>query len=472
RYGEHPDYKFFNILFPLSGELNAERHGEWRLVMSVANHVPDGVTIRLSAAVAAMGGTVMKAGFNKLSNQTGEPITVTATLTRDGTPLTGVSVTAECSIPVESVANILHDSKFAYSKIAPAATARSGSGEPVDNDSLIAGRIAMIEKQKGAALVGRISSRLTLFDDGQHGDGAAGDGVYANVYTNTRIPGNYDFRFLARNIATEGGNTTTREWTESFYNQVNTDVGSTRVRIAILDLTGDGTRFGVQFVPRDRFGNYLGPGYPVTIEAFTANPGTLTVRDLKDNLDGTYSTEFFVSRENLAHGPRIKVLIDGKEFAQKPMPTHYQAVASLHGGISIPISALANTFDLGFCGMLDFGYNISPVFSVVGLLDYCQLPSQTTGVDPYRLFDVSVDAKYKLRNIQQNLSAYFMGGAGFYFQDFTSLNAGFNAGAGLEYGINQWLSLDFGGRCHYMPARQEVLVQAMAGLVWRFQIMY
>jgi hypothetical protein len=40
-------------------------------------------------------------------------------------------------------------------------------------------------------------SVLALFDDGTHGDGAAGDGVYGNVYFPTWIPGSYRAQILA-----------------------------------------------------------------------------------------------------------------------------------------------------------------------------------------------------------------------------------------------------------------------------------
>ncbi len=38
---------------------------------------------------------------------------------------------------------------------------------------------------------------LTLFDDGQHGDGAVGDGTYANQFLGTSLPGTYQFSIRA-----------------------------------------------------------------------------------------------------------------------------------------------------------------------------------------------------------------------------------------------------------------------------------
>jgi hypothetical protein len=45
---------------------------------------------------------------------------------------------------------------------------------------------------------------LQLFDDGQHGDGAANDGVYANYYDYANYPGTYIFSILAEGNSTTG----------------------------------------------------------------------------------------------------------------------------------------------------------------------------------------------------------------------------------------------------------------------------
>jgi len=55
----------------------------------------------------------------------------------------------------------------------------------------------------GASVIATITdpagadSALTLFDDGNHGDGAAGDGIYGNRYTQTDLPGSYILRVEA-----------------------------------------------------------------------------------------------------------------------------------------------------------------------------------------------------------------------------------------------------------------------------------
>jgi len=56
--------------------------------------------------------------------------------------------------------------------------------------------IAKIENPKSQV------EKLELYDDGSHGDRAAGDGIYGNSFTNTSIPGDYLFRIKAQGETT------------------------------------------------------------------------------------------------------------------------------------------------------------------------------------------------------------------------------------------------------------------------------
>ncbi len=49
-------------------------------------------------------------------------------------------------------------------------------------------------------------SNLTLYDDGQHGDGDANDGIYGNYFTETNQQGSYTFDISAMGISNENGN--------------------------------------------------------------------------------------------------------------------------------------------------------------------------------------------------------------------------------------------------------------------------
>lgn len=73
-------------------------------------------------------------------------------------------------------------------------------GEPInlqvsltDNDLLTDARVtAQVEQPTGG-----VTDTLILYDDGMHADGLAGDGVYANFYSRTSVPGSYQFTMKA-----------------------------------------------------------------------------------------------------------------------------------------------------------------------------------------------------------------------------------------------------------------------------------
>ena len=49
-----------------------------------------------------------------------------------------------------------------------------------------------------------ITTDVVLYDDGQHGDGAAGDGVYAGNYSGTAELGTYSAQFHAEGVSPSG----------------------------------------------------------------------------------------------------------------------------------------------------------------------------------------------------------------------------------------------------------------------------
>ena len=128
-------------------------------------------------------------------------------------------------------------------------------------------KLQILAERAGREILQRGKASFKLYDDGAHGDGKANDGVYANSFVETKIPGSYTFRFVASNIPGGGGPRTTREWTESFYNEVNINPDYSVVDVKligrVIDGDLDGWKYSVNVAPRDKFGNYLGPGHPV-----------------------------------------------------------------------------------------------------------------------------------------------------------------------------------------------------------------
>ena len=113
---------------------------------------------------------------------TTEPIKLIATLS-DAQPITGAAVNVTVRPP--SMADVLLRST---EKI-------EINGDPMPDPALAAD----IEAANAQS-----STSITLFDDGSHGDGAAGDGVYANSFSGTFAAGTYVFSAAASGTSNTG----------------------------------------------------------------------------------------------------------------------------------------------------------------------------------------------------------------------------------------------------------------------------
>lgn len=114
-------------------------------------------------------------------------------------------------------------------------------------------------------------SGVQLFDDGTHGDVTANDGVYTLRFTNTQFEGSYIFDFKAVGTS-PAGNKFTRVKRTAAYARVNVDPASTPLNSVVLGQVGTVVTRAYYVTPRDRFGGYLGLGFPEEIQ-FTAIGG-------------------------------------------------------------------------------------------------------------------------------------------------------------------------------------------------------
>jgi hypothetical protein len=123
------------------------------------------------------------------------------------------------------------------------------------------------------------ASEYLLTDDGANGDGPAGDGEYSRVLLRPSVPGHYLVHFRMRG-RTPDGKLFQREESHSIF----VDVGAIDPRRSGLHRERIAGRWYAVIQPRDRGGNFLGPGYTTLIVA-QAKGGRLPI---EDRLDGTY----------------------------------------------------------------------------------------------------------------------------------------------------------------------------------------
>ncbi|HEX2076367.1 MAG TPA: hypothetical protein VHG08_01625 [Longimicrobium sp.] len=160
----------------------------------------------------------------------------------------------------------------------------------VDGDTLPARQatLAALEERAGRPVIGYTEEELELFDDPDNTEGRfEPGGIFGRPLRDfLRMEGSYTFHFRARY---GHGCTATRELIWSLHVDVGIDPGRTDVTTTLGPARPDGRR-GVTLVlvPRDRYGNQLGPGRPDAVSV-TGAPGTTVSPGVVDNGDGSYT---------------------------------------------------------------------------------------------------------------------------------------------------------------------------------------
>lgn len=148
-----------------------------------------------------------------------------------------------------------------------------------------------IARRAGGVLPVQTSTvKVSLFDDGDHDDGAfEPDGIYNNRLINfTRAEGTYQFRA----VATYGdGCTATREAHWAVHVEPGIDPKRSDVKVIDVGDRTDGRRSGTLVItPRDQYGNPLGPGRG---DRFTVSPfpGIDIEGKIRDYGNGSYGID-------------------------------------------------------------------------------------------------------------------------------------------------------------------------------------
>jgi hypothetical protein len=463
RYVEHPRYAFYQLDFPLRGKLAAQWAGQWKLKLTNVGNGPD---IRYAAAAYAETSVRLDAHFDKLSHKTGDKVLVTARPAIGSKPLPGVTIQVSCDVPLVGAGNILHQSKIGRDQL------QDGLMVNGDKVSLIGQKIRLLSKHAGKDILERASMKFRLYDDGNHGDGNPNDGTYANTFPNTKIPGSYTFRFVASGIPAGEGQLTTREWTKSFYNEVNTDAKYSVVDVKLSHQAMDGKvlfyYYDVNITPRDKFGNYLGPGHPVILTVSYPGAGNQPVT-LNDNINGTYSQKIRISQDALNAGAKVVIDVGGKTFTTvKKLPGLMKWSVSVHSGAAFPTGNFGGSYNSGHMFGLNVDYHFAPQFSMIGFLGYNRFRAPSTLWDDAYLWNLSTNLKYEFPTYPFQL--YVNGGAGIYIPKSGRIKPGVNVGLGLDYSLKANWTVELGGDYHYIftSGGSTRFFVTHAGLIYRF----
>jgi hypothetical protein len=249
----------------------------------------------------------LKTAFDKKSYGTGDVISISASITEAGKPVTGMKdISVKVTRPEEGTGNWFALNKVNVDDLKKIPEKQGGESlSPLIRKGML---LTEIRKIAFPAQLSPVS--IQLYDDGKHGDKSAGDGIYANQFADTIKEGTYSFYFQATGT-TMRGNTFEREDIIHKYIKVNPTPEFIVVNVVRLPSAKDTlNQFKVIITPKDALGNYLGPRYSTMIKLATSHGKFINV--LQDNLDGTYSQTLLLPTTVNIKDVVIKVDVKGE----------------------------------------------------------------------------------------------------------------------------------------------------------------
>lgn len=230
--------------------------------------------------------------LDNLHAVTGDPLGIRLLVDWDGKPLTGLpagAIRIRVQQQRDGMGNILHTAKTDT----PGGNTITPSGDiltPVD------AKIAAL----GQSLIDGIAPQdvaiIPLTD--------VGKGIYSATFGGTSIPGTYVFEAVLDWDVPLTGHVVREERLEE-----NVKPRADASKTAIT-LTGDASGiWTLSVTPRDRFGNYFGPGYAPLVQARVRSGGRL--RNSVPNDPGQFGTYIFTIAGSPGVPPVVDVIVDG-----------------------------------------------------------------------------------------------------------------------------------------------------------------
>jgi hypothetical protein len=134
---------------------------------------------------------------------------------------------------------------------------------------------------------GTVLDTVRLYDDGIHGDSAAGDGIYTGRYEGATVAGTYAFEFNASGRTARG---LPFDRNQRFERHIPMKADAVHAEVIRLPAAEKGFQtFEITLRPADGYGNLLGPGRQHLI-LWEATAGEFP-QPAVDHLDGTYSRQ-------------------------------------------------------------------------------------------------------------------------------------------------------------------------------------
>ncbi len=235
--------------------------------------------------------------LEELSPATGDTLPIQVNVSFAGRPLAKLpsdAIRVRIQRPAEGLGTILHDTPSTDSNTGTTTTPSGDTATPYQRK---------VDRITDTALLARIRPRdvetITLSDSGN------GDGLYTGTFSGTTVPGLYVFEVL---LDWDDPRTGHVRRTERLERHLKVQPDPIATTISISRAGDDGTAL-VAVTPRDRFGNYVGPGYASKVRATLTGPGTISSTPIDRDQTGTYV--YTVSDLPVGTTPDVDVVVDG-----------------------------------------------------------------------------------------------------------------------------------------------------------------
>jgi opacity protein-like surface antigen len=165
----------------------------------------------------------------------------------------------------------------------------------------------------------------------------------------------------------------------------------------------------------------------------------------------------------------ISTYLPGVEHKPKPA-CHKKWSASVHGGMTFPITDFGSRYKSSYMFGVDFDYHFTAQLSAVTFVGFNHFRPKPAFSKFGNTHWWNLSANLKWEFSTNPLRPYVDGGFGFYIPKTGSAKPGFNVGIGLDRTLNQSLVLEAGVDYHHILMTQEdpEFFTTHIGLIFRF----
>jgi opacity protein-like surface antigen len=348
---------------------------------------------------------------------TGDAIRVRANVSYAGKPLAGLpadAIRVRIQRPSEGLGTILHDTHVDDNATGPTTTPTGDIQSPYDR------KLAALGSDVLNRVLPRDVATISLQDEK--------NGVYTGTFPDTSTPGTYGFEVvLDWNDARTGH--VRREERLEHHVKVKPDAAMTEIATS---RSGDTVLISV--TPRDRFGNYLGPGYASLVSGTLKSSGTLVAGAPVDR-DQTGTYQLTVADVPAGEVPDFEVVVDGIVVGN-PSPSGGGSTSKqawrffLDAGPNFAHDDFLKTFGGKWSVNAGIERQLSPDWSIEGILGYHRF--DTAASTTPHIWQLSLNGKRFFGTAP--LRPFVNAGLGAYNLDpGDETRAGANAGIGVLY---------------------------------------